>query len=168
MLGAAFSYKIDFLVKVVERYVKSLQRIISSSPPTTKMMTVYRGVKTDLFFNGNANTLVKTDGLEYYQNQGFVSTSLDSKVAYGFLHHATNGNKCCMQHITILPGSHCVMLQPITVFPEENEILLGNNTLYYIRGKKHEKVHPTGINLCSALKDNEHVKVTVSDIVVVR
>jgi hypothetical protein len=162
-------YKEYFLINVVGRYVANLQRIISSSPPLQKMMVVYRGVKTDHFLNASHASLVKTDGLDYYQNVGFVSTSLNTKAAYEFIDLSSKkSNMCCLQRITILPGSHCILLQPISIYPEEVEVLLGNNTLYYIRKKSEEKVKmPTDSrDICSP--HTKGVKVGVSDIVVVR
>lgn len=123
--------KKSVLKKLIENLGDTISRVIKKSPPTTKPMVVFRGVM-DCFFAAD-NFTSKYAGDEVYYNKGFVSTSINYKVA---LETFTNSIKaCCFKVITILPGTRCIPLIGLTAFPDEAEILLDRNTKYIIRDK---------------------------------
>ena len=170
MLHVGEYYQINFWKDVIERYTKNMQRLMKSAPATKHMMTVYRGVRNDIFLDGSGITR-KHNGLEYYENKGFVSSSLNSAVSVAFLNLKVAPH-CCLQRITILPGSRCILLMPISHYPEECEILLGDSTLYYVRNKHNKRVliprwgyEDMGL-FCRAYKSPYNV--LISDIVVVK
>jgi hypothetical protein len=126
-----------FWKRVIARYCEDLQSVIRNAPPVGQMMKVYRGVKNDYYLKGT----VKQKGFhysgyladtKYYLNDGFVSTSISRDIAYDFL----KGDKCCFNVITLLPGARCLMLFGASRFKEEQEVLLGLETVYLIRQKK--------------------------------
>lgn len=119
---------IDILIKMLS---DTISRVIKKSPPTTKPMVVFRGVK-DCFFAAD-NFTSKYKGNEVYYNKGFVSTTLQHKVALDTF--SSMISRCCFKVITILPGTRCIPLIGLTQFEEEVEILLDRNTKYIIRDK---------------------------------
>ena len=121
--------------KVVDTLIKMLSdtisRVIKKSPPTTKPMVVFRGVK-DCFFAADDFTSKYTSN-EVYYNKGFVSTTLDYSVAINTF--TNSSSSCCFKVITILPGTRCIPLIGLSHFGGEVEILLDRNTKYIIRDK---------------------------------
>ena len=121
--------------KVVDTLIKMLSdtisRVIKKSPPTTKPMVVFRGVK-DCFFAADDFTSKYTSN-EVYYNKGFVSSTLDYSVAINTF--TNSSSSCCFKVITILPGTRCIPLIGLSHFEGEVEILLDRNIKYIIRDK---------------------------------
>lgn len=44
----------------------------------------------------------------------------------------TDDYACCLKRITLLPGSHALLIAGVTKFPKEFEVLLGADTQFYI------------------------------------
>jgi hypothetical protein len=87
----------------------NITRAFENVSSITTTLTLYRGLKLN-------------SEKEYKQfDKGFVSMSSDIDVAIGF---ADGKTKCCLLHITILPGSKVLDLREISNVPEESEFLL--------------------------------------------
>lgn len=113
-----------FWTKCVHEYVIRVNKIIRDSPPVTKKMTVYRGVKNDYFLTHSKKGK--------FVNLGFLSTSLSPQVANSFI----TGN-CCLTKITLLPGTKALFIGGISGLPHELEVLLPEDTTYHmLYGKK--------------------------------
>ena len=120
-------FKPSFIKALLERMSMRLSNIIRKAPATKETMVVYRGVKDSFFTADDFTKRPKIN--EVFINKGFISTSLDPKVARGF-----SEGVCCFKVITILPGTKCLPLYGLSQF-NEHEILFNKNTKYVIRDK---------------------------------
>ena len=120
-------YKVSFIKELISRMSLRLSSIIRKAPATKETMVVYRGV-TDSFFTAD-DFRKKPNVNEVFVNKGFVSSSLDPKIARSF-----SEGECCFKVITILPGTKCLPLYGLSQF-NEHEILFNKNTKYVIRDK---------------------------------
>jgi hypothetical protein len=91
------------LVPSVKKIVDDIDSIFEMVKPTTREITVYRGVNSE-------NDLL---------SHSFISTSYDPMVSYGYV----NGI-CCLMVITIPVGSKVLFLESVSKHRGENEILL--------------------------------------------
>lgn len=114
-------FKNDVKHQVTMQFIQDLDRILSKAPVLDTETTVYRGVRSDYYLTGAKNNI--------YQNVGFVSTSIDVQNALDFLNKEQS---CCLQKITMLPGTPVLMLMPISEFNFEKELLLNHGSTYYI------------------------------------
>jgi hypothetical protein len=119
----AWNLKPIFWMKAIEMFTNDLNRIIKNSPPLRKKLVVFRGVKTDYYLTGSKN--------KFYKNQGFVSTSLSYRLSRNFA-----GGKCCLKRIVLLPGTKCLFISGLSRFPNEIEILLPTNSIFYVQNAK--------------------------------
>ena len=138
-----------FWERVIKRFSDDLEKIIKNAPRVEKIMKVYRGTHDDYFLKSNLKNK------NYYLNDGFISTSLSRVVAENVKQNQLEFSECCILVITLLPGSHVLPLFSVSQYPNEQEILLGKETVYLIRKQKRR---------CK--KGNQNV--LVSDIVVVK
>lgn len=125
--------KPDVVFDLLEIYANSLQQIINNAPPTKKKMTLFRGTKMDVLFKHKNKT-----GM-YFKNDGFVSSSIDFRIAHKF-----KATTCCLTYITLLPGSKTIWLAGLSRVPSEKEFLLGLNTTYLIRSNTKEPIPNMG------------------------
>ena len=145
--------KEEIVIQAIKDLMDTLCKAIDGAPPLTKKMLVYRGSRERYFFNKEMpNTL--------FRNKGFISTTIDFKVANSF----TSLDNCCVSYITLLPGTKMLWLEGCSQF-QEREFLLSPNTTFFIRGidKRKEIVDSYPLNVCTN-KTNSHI---VSDIVAV-
>lgn len=147
---------VKFWTECVKLYVERVNRIIRNSPPITKKMTVWRGVKDDYFLKGSKKGM--------YTNQGFISTSLNPNTAKGFV-----SNKCCLTKITLLPGSRAMFIGGISSYPQEFEVLLPQDSVYYmLYGTKTVRTYQDNFyastNVCGRLMRSLYM----SEVVVVK
>ena len=112
--------QLDVIGKVILKFAFDLDRIIKNAPVIKQDTVVYRGVSNDYYLSGSKNN--------FYQNVGFVSTTLDIFTAKTFTHE-----KCCIQHITLKKGTHALLMMSTSLFPPEKEILLSHGCTYYIK-----------------------------------
>jgi len=119
-LALKYKFTPQFCITAIEKYINDLDIIINNSPELHSELVVYRGCKQS-FIPPNQGYL--------YNNQGFLSTSLDIEIANQFTNAKTGGH---LQRILLLPGMHVMLLTGISQFAHEQEILLGSNTVYYI------------------------------------
>lgn len=97
--------------------VKDVRHVFSICPKTTKRMTLWRGLRS-------------TPSLSY---TGFTSMSLDP-------FHTLNytGNDCCLQKITLLPGTPLLFIGGLSSFKKEMECILPDNLQFYEIKKSSE------------------------------
>lgn len=147
--------------KVIELFHEDLTRIITKSPPLTKDVVVFRGVKNDFYLQGARNG--------FYNNIGFVSTSLDIEKAQFFQKlgdEHKRGSDCCIQRIILVKGTKALLMMPISQYGDEKEILLNHGSIYKIIEPKvlktfYNKTYEKSYDIC--MKDTYQVH--VSDIV---
>jgi hypothetical protein len=127
----------EFVKKILNIAVNTLQKIIINSPKITKIMKVFRCVS-----NSQSKSILQGKENSYYTNKRFVSTSIDPNSSLRF---ANNRNKpvdkegfplYSMKVITLLPGSHGLFLAGVSGFYEEFELLLPFGSTYLVRSRK--------------------------------
>jgi hypothetical protein len=92
------------LNKELKDHYDNILDIFDGVPYLKTSLVVYRGMKKYI----------------KYENQGFISTSLDKNIAKSF-----NTGSCCLYIITLTPGQYGVLpLESVSEMPEEKEILL--------------------------------------------
>jgi hypothetical protein len=106
----------DFLMQYRDR----LNFIIMNAPVLDKDILVFRGIKDDIYHKQKHNNL--------FTNKGFVSTSLEASVA-----HANAPNIC---RIRLVKGTKCLCIITASNIPDECEIVLPDNTIFYIHAKQ--------------------------------
>ena len=149
-------FKPSFIKALIERMSLRLSGIIRKAPATKETMVVYRGVKDSFFTADDFGKRPKVN--EVFINKGFISTSLDPKVAQNF-----SDGVCCFKVITILPGTKCLPLYGLSQF-NEHEILFNKNTKYIIRDKYLAHVPTT--NKYSYWNNSNTREMKMTDIVI--
>jgi hypothetical protein len=147
--------------KVIELFQQDLSRIINKSPPLTKDVVVFRGVKKDFYLKGARNG--------YYKNIGFVSTSMDVEKAQFFQRlgdEQSSGSDCCIQRITLVKGTRALLMMPTSQYGDEKEVLLNHGSTYKIIEPRvmktfYNKTYEKSYDICK----NDTYQVYVSDIV---
>jgi hypothetical protein len=110
---------IDEMKELVEFCCKEIQRIILESPPTTKPMTVYRGLKSQ-WWKTKQKTLRVSE---------FLSSSLSVGAADAF---ADNFSVCCLKRIILPEKSHVLFLNGVSMKQTELEVLLPYNSEFLL------------------------------------
>jgi hypothetical protein len=123
-------FKPQFIKTLVRRLADTISGVISRSPPTTKPMVLFRGVK-DSFFTANDFSIKPNN--EVFANKGFVSTTFSQRNA--LLKFTSVSDGCCFKVVTVLPGTRCLPLLGLTAFSEEQEILFDRNVKFIVRDK---------------------------------
>jgi hypothetical protein len=147
--------------KVIALFQQDLSRIINKSPPLTKDVVVFRGVKNDFYLKGVKNG--------YYKNIGFVSTSMDVEKAQFFQKlgdEQRTASDCCIQRITLVKGTRALLMMPTSQYGDEKEVLLNHGSTYKIIEPKvmktfYNKTDEKSYDICK--KDT--YQVYVSDVV---
>lgn len=98
------------IIECVVDLVRDIRHVFSHCPKTTHRMTLWRGVRS-------------TPTLSY---PGFTSLSLNPFHVLNY----TAGN-CCLQKITILPGTPLLFIGGLSSFKKELECVLPDNTRFY-------------------------------------
>lgn len=98
------------IVECIVDLVRDIRHIFSICPRTTHRMTLWRGVRS-------------TPTLSY---PGFTSLSLDP---FHVLHYTGEG--CCLQKITLLPGTPLLFLGGLSSFQKELECVLPDHRQFY-------------------------------------
>jgi hypothetical protein len=127
----------NFVKKILNIAIKTLQKIILNSPKVSKKMKVFRAIAN--YRLNEDSTLAGKNGI-YYKNKRFVSTSLDPNSSLRFANkqeiNKEGPPEYTLKVITLLPGSHGLFLAGISQFYEEFEILLPFDCVYLVRSKK--------------------------------
>jgi hypothetical protein len=145
--------KQNHLIEIIKTYISQIQTVIQNAPPLTKKMIVFRGVRDDYYFRNRKNI--------YFKNKGFISTSIDHRIALapGFI-----GTNCCFTQITLLPGTKMLWISGLSKIPTENEFLLGQDTTYLIRSHK-EEYYPQKRLVDENICDIKNKKLMISKVV---
>ena len=128
------------VVSYIPPFLTEFNAIIQSSPPLTRPIKVFRGIKNRQHFDE-----IAAMGTVTYNE--FISTSmyLPSAMSDAFV-----GFSCCLLEMTLLPGTPCIFTARISRRRNEFEITLG-------MGSRHIVSHP-GVKF--ALDDIDHYVTT--------
>ena len=128
----------EIFIKATKYFMAALQEIIQNSPPTTKEMIVYRGVK-DRYYQDKSGMFVNTT---------FLSTSFDPVTAHRF----SGFDECCLKKIIIPPGARGLFMEGISMYSNEREILFGlGNSFQIVSTEKTMSINPNrgdDLDLC--------------------
>jgi hypothetical protein len=139
----------DFWIRIMESFKKDLHNIIQNSPPLKKELVLYRGVRNDYFLKGKDK--------HYYKHETFVSCSLDPIHSLKYIDKNT---KCCFKRITLLPGTRALLMAGLSHY-NEFEVVLNNDTIFYVHEKKKQFIYTTGENSKNDLCFKNNVKTTI-------
>lgn len=96
-----------------DRIVKAITQAIDESSPTTKAMTLFRGVKSTKEFN-----IRDMNVGDFLYDPGFSSKSGKEHPAFNFA-----GDYCCVLVVEYPVGSKLLSMKEYSLFPEEDEYL---------------------------------------------
>lgn len=122
----------SFVVFLMKWYASRLNEIIMASPPCPINMVVFKGTADRRF-----------DEKVVFCNKDMMSTSLDLQVCMSY--HFSE-NECCINRITVLPGTHCLFVESITKNHGEMEVLFPHGTLLVTR---RGRVRPVDVDDCN-------------------
>lgn len=112
----------------ITQFINELETIIRESPPITKPIKVFRGVKPYV----QLDTLHEGDIINY---NNFTSTSIYLPSALQFIE-----NNCCMFEIILQPGTQCLFTAYISRRRGEYEITLNIGTQLQLQKKSNKIV----------------------------
>ena len=124
--------KDDVIEELININIKIIDNIIDKAPPLRKKMLLYRGVSTDYHFDKKKPNI-------FFKTKAFVSTTIKKDVVFNFVNETT---KCCVQEITVLPGTKMIWMEGLTYSVGEFEFLLSSNTTFLIRNHKKLNKYP--------------------------
>lgn len=119
---------ITAIIQYISVFIGELTEIINNSPPLTRQIAVFRGIKNNQYFNTVSSTPIIV-------NNEFISTSiyLPSATTDSFI----NGS-CCLFEMTLNPGLPCIFTAHISRRRGEFEIILAPRIAHKVlyRGEK--------------------------------
>ena len=107
------AFKQDLFDHAIADYVKDLTRIIANAPPVPRDCILWRGVGTRYF---------SKEGSNIFHSETFMSTTYSPFSAQIFTDEEQN---CCIKKILVPKGTHCLWMVPLSLEPQEHEVLLG-------------------------------------------
>lgn len=113
----------SFIHQCVDEYIIDFGKIMKKAPKVTKKMTLFRGIRSDIFANAIHN--------HTYTNEGYISTSIDMYTAGLF------SRNYAVQIITVLPGTRALLIAGISSLRAELEVILPHRSKYYVTNTKH-------------------------------
>lgn len=119
----------EFIGKKNLKKQNRLKKIINNSPPLDYDLIVYRGINNDYFSQQN----------KYFYNNRFISTTYLLHEAFKFM----GSYGCCIVQIYLPKGTRCIFMPILSVYPEENEILLSKDSVFKILKKNMNSVNDT-------------------------
>lgn len=137
--------------EALDMYCADLSRIIQNAPRVKKTMTIFRGVRHDIF--------KETEG-KYYKNVGYVSCSFD--LAWGKVYMASPS--CCLQVVRLLKGAAAIIASPVNSYGGEREVVLDHGTTYFFKKRNAKKLMMLDMKKMCANPTTDTI--TVSEVVV--
>jgi len=125
--------KDDILLEAYEQWANDLQRILSTAPPITFPMTVFRG---------HRQQFIRTKKGRIYKSPTFLSTSLDPFHSIKYTHSRSDSilSRKYERYLTriVLPiGTRVLWVEGMTFYKKEKEIVLPMNSSFYIMQHHH-------------------------------
>jgi len=119
------------ILELVGNYYEKIGKIFSSAPPLTQKMRVFRGLSPPDKSEMSGLPLGLKRGTQYPLTpfEGIISTTYDTKVVSKFItvtYHPEEEKRdsCCIMDIVLNPGVRAIWVSPLSMFGDENEIIL--------------------------------------------
>lgn len=113
------------LMNLVQNYSKKLNKILKNAPPLKKAMTLFRGSKSNYF-----QTLDKN---KPFIHKGYMSATVDYKVAISPSFINQGATTCCLMVINVLPGTRLLPMTGLSQINDEKEFLMNTDSKIIIR-----------------------------------
>lgn len=127
LVKQAHTIKESIVREALQMFCDDLSRIIQTAPRVKKPMTIFRGVKQDIFR--------ETEG-KYYKNIGYVSCSFDLRWSKKYM----ASPNCCLQVVRLLKGAAAIIASPVNSYGGEKEVVLDHGTTYFFKKRNAKKL----------------------------
>ncbi len=121
--------------KILSLYIRDIKNIFKKCPVVKKPIVIYRGSNDDYFLKNS------TRG-KYVANT-LTSNTLNPKVAIGY-----SGINCCTMRVKLSKGCLAILIDNVSAYEGEDEILLPFNTKYQIDYARHSINHYKNNVIC--------------------
>jgi len=101
------SFNVELMDKLVKTCIDDLRRIIYNGLRNDKPMILFRGIQSDYLSTSNIPKELK----------GFQSTTYNIEIAKTF-------KECCIYEVILMPNTPCIVLEDISDYCREREILI--------------------------------------------
>ena len=133
-------------------YIRDIKKIFNKCPKVKKTIVIYRGSYNDYFLKNSYRGIHITKTL--------TSHTLNPKVAVGY-----SGIDCCTMRVKLSKGCTAILIDNISAYEEEDEILLPFNTKYNIDYARHSINYYKNSMICP--DEAMAKKITVTDLTVI-
>ena len=138
--------------KILLLYIRDVNNIFKKCPSVKKTLVIYRGSHDDYYLKNSTRGVHITKTLS--------SHTLNPKVAIGYANI-----KCCIMRVKLSAGCKAILIDNISGYEHEDEILLPFNTKYYIDFARHSLSYYKNNLICP--DETQAKKITVSDLTVI-
>jgi hypothetical protein len=138
--------------KILLLYIRDINNIFEKCPSVRKTLVIYRGSNDDYYLKNSTHGVHITKTLS--------SHTLNPKVAIGYANI-----QCCIMRVKLSAGCKAILIDNISGYEEEDEILLPFNTKYYIDFARHSINYYKNNLICP--NETMAEKITVSDLTVI-
>jgi hypothetical protein len=138
--------------KILLLYIRDVNNIFKKCPSVKKTLVIYRGSNDDYYLKNSTRGVHITKTLS--------SHTLNPKVAIGYANI-----KCCIMRVKLSAGCKAILIDNISGYEHEDEILLPFNTKYYIDFARHSLSYYKNNLICP--DETQAKKITVSDLTVI-
>lgn len=138
--------------KILLIYIRDINKIFEKCPSVKKTLVIYRGSNDDYYLKNSMRGVHITKTLS--------SHTLNPKVAIGYA-----SLKCCVMRVKLSVGCKAILIDNISGYEEEDEILLPFNTKYYIDYARHSINYYKNNIICP--DETMAKKITVTDLTVI-
>jgi hypothetical protein len=138
--------------KILLLYIRDVNNIFKKCPSVKKTLVIYRGSNDDYYLKNSTRGVHITKTLS--------SHTLNPKVAIGYANI-----KCCIMRVKLSAGCKAILIDNISGYEHEDEILLPFNTKYYIDFARHSLSYYKNNLICP--DETQAKKITVTDLTVI-
>jgi hypothetical protein len=138
--------------KILLLYIRDINNIFEKCPSVKKTLVIYRGSNDDYYLKNSTRGVHITKTLS--------SHTLNPKVAIGYANI-----QCCIMRVKLSAGCKAILIDNISGYEEEDEILLPFNTKYYIDFARHSINYYKNNLICP--DETMAKKITVTDLTVI-
>ena len=121
--------------KILLLYIRDINNIFKKCPVVKKPIVIYRGSNDDYFLKNSVRGK--------YIAKTLTSNTLNPKVAIGY-----SGIDCCIMRVKLSKGCSAILIDNVSAYEGEDEILLPFNTKYQIDYARHSINHYKNNVIC--------------------